>query len=180
MKQLFGLKVLLKEQMRDLYDAEVHYGNLLPKLISTATSPELVIQLKAFSTQAQDNAAHLTQICSLLGVPPTGVTCEAMKGLLREAKDTTHDWGDTATIGAALIANAQRIVHYEIAGFGTGRAFASCLGEKEATQILEAMLKQAIDNDKALTQIATGGWFTSGINNESAHSLPEAFKGTDT
>ena len=168
MKQLFSLKDLLKEQMRDLYDAEVHYGKMLPKLISTATSPDLEHQLKIFSAQAQENASHLAQICNLLGVPPAGVTCEAMKGLLREAKDTTHDWGDTATIDAALIANAQRIVHYEIAGFGTGREFASCLGEKESMQLLDAMLKQAIDNDKALTRIATGGWFTPGVNAEAA------------
>lgn len=166
MKELFGLKDLLKEQMRDLYDAEVHYGNMLPKLISTATSPDLAHKLKIISAQTEENAAHLAQICSLLGVPPTGVTCHAMEGLVREAKDTTHDWGDTATIDAALIANAQRIVHYEIAGFGTGREFASCLGEKEAAQILQAMLNQAIDNDQALTRIATGGWFTAGINAE--------------
>ena len=168
MKQLFGLKDLLKEQMRDLYDAEVHYGKMLPKLISTATSSDLEHQLKIFSARAQENAAHLAQICDLLGVPPTGVTCQAMEGLLREAKDTTHDWGDTATIDAAIIANAQRIVHYEIAGFGTGCEFASCLGEKETAQLLEAMLNQAIDNDKALTRIATGGWFTSGVNAEAA------------
>lgn len=168
MKQLFGLKDLLKEQMRDLYDAEVHYGSTLPKLISTATSPELECQLQAIAVHAQENAAQLAHICGLLGVPPAGVTCEAMKGLLREAKATTHDWGDTATIDAALIANAQRIVHYEIAGFGTGREFASCLGEKEAAQLLEAMLNQAVDNDQALTRIAIGGWFTAGINAEAA------------
>lgn len=166
--KLFGLRDLLKEQMRDLYDAEVHYGKVLPKLISTATSPDLEQHLNVFSTQTQENAVRLAHICHLLDVPPTGITCQAMDGLLREAKATTHDWGDTATIDAALIANAQRIVHYEIAGFGTGRAFASCLGEKEATQLLETMLNQAIDNDKALTRIATGGWFTAGINAEAA------------
>lgn len=169
MNQLLGLKDLLKEQMRDLYDAELHYGEMLPKLIGTATSPELEYQLKVCSEHVKQNAAHLSHICDLLGVPPTGVTCEAMKGLLREAKATTQDWGDSATIDAGLIANAQRIVHYEIAGFGTGREFASCLGEKEAAHLLEAMLKQAIDNDKALSRIATGGWFTAGVNVEAAN-----------
>lgn len=166
MKSLFSLKDLLQEQMRDLYDAETNYLHALPELIRTATSPELVSRLQAISGHLKENAEYLTRICGLLGVPSTGVTCEAMKGLLREAKATTQEWGNTATIDAALIANAQRIVHYEIAGFGTARAFAGCLGEKEATQLLEAMLEQAVNNDKALTRIASGGWFTAGINVE--------------
>jgi ferritin-like metal-binding protein YciE len=166
MKELLSLKDLLQEQMRDLYDAEVNYKSMLPHLISTATSPDLVSQLQHIALQSQENADHLTRICGLLGVASTGVTCEAMKGLLREAKATTQDWGSPAVIDAALIANAQRIVHYEIAGFGTGRAFAVCLGEKESTHLLEGMLEHAVDNDKALTRIASGGWFTSGINVE--------------
>lgn len=166
MKELLSLKDLLQEQMRDLYDAEVNYKNALPQLISTATSPDLVSQLQHIALKSQENADHLTRICGLLGVPSTGVTCEAMKGLLREAKATTQDWGSSAVIDAALIANAQRIVHYEIAGFGTGRAFAVALGEKECTHLLDDMLEQAVDNDKALTRIASGGWFTSGINAE--------------
>lgn len=170
MKTLFGLKDLLKEQMRDLYDAETHYGKMLPNLIRTATSPELIERLQAIATQTQSNASHFVEICNALEVPPTGVTCHAMDGLLREAKDTTQDWGDTATIDAALIANAQRIVHYQIAGFGTGRAFAESLGEKASAQLLSSMLDQAADNDKALTRIATGGWFITGINTEAANA----------
>lgn len=166
---MFGLKDLLKEQMRDLYDAETHYGNMLPRLIRTATSPNLEHQLQIISGQTRENAQNLAHICDILGVPPSGVACQAMDGLLREAKDATHEWGDTATVNAALIASSQRIVHYEIAGFGTGREFASCLGEKEVTRILDAMLKQAIDNDKNLTRIAIGGWFTPGVNSDAAN-----------
>jgi ferritin-like metal-binding protein YciE len=166
MAQRFSLKDLLQEQMRDMYDAETNYHNMLPELIRTATAPDLISRLEAISVQSLQNAEYLTRICGLLGVPSTGVTCEAMKGLLREVKSTTQDWGSTATIDASLIAGAQRIVHYEIAGFGTGRAFAVCLGEKEITHLLETMLEQAVDNDKALTRIASGGWFTDGINME--------------
>ena len=128
MKKLFGLRDLLNEQMRDLYDTEVHYGNMLTALIRTATSGELENRLRQIGIQTQENAVQIASICHLLGVPPEGVTCKAMDGLVREAKETTQDWGDTATIDAALIASAQRIVHYEIAGFGTSREFALCVG----------------------------------------------------
>ena len=166
MQQLLGLKDLLQEQIRDLYDAEVHYVNILPNLIRTATSAELADQLRTIAIQTQQNVTHLVHICTSLGVPPEGVTCQAMDGLIREAKSTTQDWGDTATIDAALIANAQRIVHYEIAGFGTTREFATCCGKKESAQILGEMLSQAVENDKALSRIATGGWLSAGINAE--------------
>ncbi len=170
MQKLFGLKDLLKEQIRDLYDAEVHYGNMLPSLIRTATSPDLENQLRTIAIQTQENAVRLNHICNFLGVPPEGVTCQAMDGLVREAKGTTQDWGDTATIDAALIANAQRIVHYEIAGFGTTREFAACSGEEESAQLLGEMLDQAVENDKALSRIATGGWFSSGVNAEAVEA----------
>ncbi len=172
MKKLFGLRDLLNEQMRDLYDAEVHYGNMLTSLIRTATSVELADSLRQIAIQTQENAIKLTDICRILGVPPEGVTCKAMDGLLREAKETTQDWGDTATIDAALISSAQRIVHYEIAGFGTSREFASCIGEKEVATLLSEMLDQAFENDKELTGIATGNWFSSGINQEAASASP--------
>lgn len=168
MKKLFGLKDLLQEQLRDLYDAEVHYGNMLGALIKTATSADLEERLRHIAIQTQENAVQLANICNLLGVPPEGVTCKAMDGLLREAKETTQDWGDSATIDAALIANAQRIVHYEIAGFGTAREFAKCLGEKETASILNEILIRSYENDKELSSIAKGKWFTSGINKESA------------
>lgn len=168
MKKNFGLKDLLQEQLRDLYDAEVHYGNMLTALIKTSTSVDLEERLRYIAIQTQENAVQLANICNQLGVPPEGVTCKAMDGLLREAKETTQDWGDTATIDAALIANAQRIVHYEIAGFGTAREFAKCLGEKETASILNEILMRSYENDKELSSIAKGKWFTSGINQEAA------------
>jgi len=168
MKKLFGLKDLLKEQMRDLFDAESQYLRMLPSLIRVATAGSLKDFMQASVAQTQDCASSLARICDLLEVPATGVTCYAMDGLVREAKDTATDWGDTATIDASIIANAQRIAHYEIAGFGTARAFALCLGEKEAAQMLDQMLTRASENDKALTRMATGGWFSQGINHEAA------------
>nr|WP_082407713.1 DUF892 family protein [Verrucomicrobium spinosum] len=88
--------------------------------------------------------------------------------MVREAKDTASDWGDSATLDASLISNAQRIAHYEIAGFGTARAFARCLKLGEVAEVLQHLLEQAFQDDKDLSYIANGGWFTPGINHEAA------------
>ena len=168
MKQLFTLKDLLQEQLRDLYDAEMQYSFQLPSLIHASTSPELRAQLEEMAIQTRDNASQLKRACELMNVPADGVTCEAMNGLIREAKDTAAVWGDTATIDASIIANAQRIVHYEIAGFGTAREFANCLGKKDVAKILGELLSASVESDKSFTRIATGGWFSRGINHEAA------------
>lgn len=170
MKKLFSLHDLLCEQLRDLYDAEENYSRHLPNFIKTATSNELRQQFLTITQNTVDNLAYLANLCAELRVPPQGITCEAMEGLIREAKDSSSDWGDTATIDAALISNAQRIVHYEIAGFGTAKEFARCLGLKTIHKQLHTLLQHAFQTDQSLTKIATGGWFSSGINDEAAQS----------
>lgn len=165
-RQQFTLRDLLHEQLRDLFDAEMQYSGLLPEMIDRATPDDLKSLLREIAGQTQDNITHLSHACGALGVPPGSVTCEAMRGLVREAKDHASEWGDSATQDAALIANAQRIVHYEIAGFGTAREFASVLRLSETAEILADLLQKAVATDKALTKAARGGWFTPGINQE--------------
>lgn len=167
-RPLFNLKDLLCEQLRDLHDAEKQYGSQLPEMVAKATSSHLQDKLREVSDRVLSNADELAHACQILGVPPEGVTCEAMKGLIREAKDTSSDWGDSATLDASLISNAQRIAHYEIAGFGTARAFARCLKLGDVAEILQHLLEQAFQDDKDLSYIANGGWFTPGINHEAA------------
>lgn len=167
-RPLFNLKDLLCEQLRDLHDAEKQYGSQLPEMVAKATSSHLKDKLREVSDRVHNNAEELANACRILGTPPEGVTCEAMKGLVREAKDTSSDWGDSATLDASLISNAQRIAHYEIAGFGTARAFARCLKMGEVAEILQHLLEQAFRDDKDLSYIANGGWFTPGINHEAA------------
>lgn len=167
-RPLFNLKDLLCEQLRDLHDAEKQYGSQLPEFVGKATSSHLKEKLNEISDRVMRNAEEVAHACQILGVPPEGVTCEAMKGLIREAKDTSSDWGDSATLDAALISNAQRIAHYEIAGFGTARAFARCLKLGDVAEILQHLLEQAFRDDKDLSYIANGGWFTPGINHEAA------------
>jgi len=168
MKKLFSLRDLLCEQVRDLYDAEENYSRQVPNFIRSATSPRLKEQFTFIAQNTHDNLTLLAGICESFKVPAQGVVCEAMEGLVREAKDHTTDWGDSATIDAALISNAQRIVHYEIAGFGTAKEFARSVGEKEASKILHDMLQKSFHIDQELTRLATGGWFETGINTEAA------------
>ena len=165
---MHSLRELLIEQMRDLYDAELQFGGLLPDMIDKATSHDLTEALIQIAEDGRENIQQIEEVCELFSALPSGVTCEAMRGLVREAKCTTSVEGETATIDAGLIANAQRIAHYEIAGFGTARAFAQCLGESRAAQILAELTDRAGGHDKALTQIATGGWFFTGVNKEAA------------
>ena len=168
MTKLFSLGDLLREQLRDLFNAEENYHRHLASFISTATSPKLRQQFELIEQNTRHNIQSLADLCRQLEVPAHGVTCEAMDGLIREAKDTTSEWGDTATIDAALISNAQRIVHYEIAGFGTAKEFARCLGHKEISKALGEMLQSSFTIDQSLTKIATGCWFRPGINHEAA------------
>jgi ferritin-like metal-binding protein YciE len=171
-KALFTLRDLLAEQLRDLYDAETQYASSLPQMVEKAGVSELQVCLSTILEQTRQNIILLEEACGELDVPAHGVPCEAMRGLVREAKDTASVWGDRATIDAAIIGNAQRIVHYEIAGFGTTKAFASCLKLPRLVAILSDLVNQAFANDLTLTRIATGGWFSAGINQEAAEASP--------
>lgn len=161
-----SLRELLEEQVRDLFDAEQQYQFKLMAMKERATDGYLRQVLVEITDDTNGSIGRLTEICELLDVPPSGVTCEAMRGLIRETSDTIRESGDTATIDANLIANAQRIAHYEIAGFGTSRAFASCLGLKEVADILSELTTLAKSHDRDLSRVATGGWFRIGINSE--------------
>jgi len=163
---MHSLHELLKDQLKDLFDAEIQFSAMLPDMIEKATSTDLRQGLSDISENTLENITQLQEVCQLLETAPTGVTCEAMRGLIRETTQTTGGQGDTATIDACLIANAQRIAHYEIAGFGTAKAFARCLGKSAAATLLGKLASRAGDHDKMLSYIATGGWFSTGVNQE--------------
>lgn len=167
-----SLTELLQEQVRDLFDAEKQYQAKLKDMIDRATDAGLRDTLFEIADDTQATLRYLRETCAELGVDPHGVTCEAMRGLIREASDTIREQGDTATIDASLIANAQRIAHYEIAGFGTAHAFARCLELKRAAELLGELNAMAKTHDRALSRIATGGWFRGGVNLEAVQGEP--------
>lgn len=157
---------LLHDQIRDLYDAERQYQLLIPRMIENATDSRLREHMEETDLATKDNETLLREVCERLRIEPHGVVCEAMEGLIRESGRSTDAFPDSATTDAAIIANAQRIAHYEIAGFGTASAFARCIDEKKAAALLRQMARNAGGRDRRLTRIAMGGWFSPGINEE--------------
>ncbi len=158
------LNDLLCHQLRDLHNADSQYLDILPSMCASATDEDLVKQLQQISSDMREGASHLVKACGLLGIPAAGVTCEAMRGLVREVRENVTDRGDPLVVDAALIANAQRIAHYQIAGFGTARQFAKILDHGEVADLLDERAEIAGRHDAALTKVATGGWFSRGVN----------------
>jgi ferritin-like metal-binding protein YciE len=104
--------------------------------------------------ETEGHVARLEQIFEKLDESPKGKTCEGMKGLITEADERIKEGGEPSVLDAGLIADAQRVEHYEIAAYGTARTFANLLGEKEIAQLLEATLKEEKAADAKLTSIA--------------------------
>jgi ferritin-like metal-binding protein YciE len=152
--KLDSLRTLWVEEMRDLYNAENQLLKALPKMAKTASTPELK---EAFETHLEETRTHverLDEIFEKLGKKPTGKTCKAMKGLVEEGSEMMQEDGPDSVIDAGIIAAAQRIEHYEIAGYGTARTFASILGEDEAEDLLQETLDEEGATDEKLTEIA--------------------------
>lgn len=148
------LQDLLVEQLQDLYNAEGQLVKALPKMAKTATNPQLKQAFEAHLEETQGHVSRLEKVFESLGEKAKGKTCHAMKGLVEEGKEVIEDDMEPEVKDAALIAAAQRIEHYEIAGYGTVRTYAELLGNKEAVKELQAILDQEGMADKKLTKLA--------------------------
>jgi ferritin-like metal-binding protein YciE len=147
---------LLVEQLEDLYDAEQRLTKALPKMVDAAKSASLKAAFQEHLRQTQNQVSRLEQVFQLLGKTPRSKTCEAMKGLIAEGEEVVSATGDADVKDAALIAAAQRVEHYEIAGYGTVRTFAQRLGHNDAARLLQQTLDEEADTDKKLTSLAEG------------------------
>jgi ferritin-like metal-binding protein YciE len=149
-----SLKDLYVDELKDLYNAENQLLKALPKMAKKASAPELKRAFQEHLTQTEGHVNRLEKIFKGLGEKPTGKTCKAMKGLIEEGKEIIEEDGDGSVLDAALIGAAQRVEHYEIAGYGVVRTFASLLGEEDAMESLQRTLNEEGETDKKLTQIA--------------------------
>ena len=122
------------------------------------------------SSFPKGHVARLEEIKSHVSQAIPVETCQAMKGLIKEGEEVIEAQGDSAALDVALIAAAQRVEHYEIAGYGTARTLADQLGYDRAEELLDETLDEESKADKLLTKIATGGLLSSGINKEAAES----------
>jgi ferritin-like metal-binding protein YciE len=162
------LNDVLVDQVSDLYDAEQQLVEALPKMSQAAHADELREALQMHLEQTRNHVRRLEQIFQKLGMSPTIEHCEGMEGLIREGGKVMKAKGDPVALDAALIAEAQRVEHYEIAGYGTARTLANELGMGDVSDLLNETLDEESAADSKLTKIATGGMFRSGINEQAA------------
>jgi ferritin-like metal-binding protein YciE len=148
------LQQLFVEQLRDLYDGEQQIVKALPKLIVKAGDSALREALRDHLKETQVQIARLEKIFSELGEKPSGVTCKGMEGILHEADHLLARCKSPSVTDPCIIASAQRVEHYEIAGYGTAKAFARRLGQTNLAQILGETLSEEKEEDRKLTQIA--------------------------
>jgi len=165
--KLDSLRSLWIEEMRDLYNAETQLLKALPKMAKKASTQELKEAFESHLDETQTHVERLDEIFDRLGKKPTGKTCKAMKGLIEEGSEMMMEDGLDSVIDAGIIAAAQRVEHYEIAGYGVVRTFASLLGEDEAEELLQETLDEEGAADEKLTEIAEG------IVNEEAEEADE-------
>jgi len=162
--QLNSMQDLFVDQLRDLYSAEDQLIQALPQMAQAATSKDLKEGFQKHLEQTREQKQRLERILSDLGKSPGGKVCKAMEGLIKEGKEVIQAQGDPLVKDAALIGAAQRVEHYEIAGYGTARTIADNLGHDKAKDMLQKTLDEEGETDKKLTSIAEGGMFKTGIN----------------
>lgn len=149
-----NLRELLVDELRDLYSAETQLTKALPKLAKHCTDSKLKEAVEHHLKETENQVRRLEQVFARLDESPKGKTCEGMKGLIEEADERMSDGGDAQTLDAGLIADAQRVEHYEISAYGSARTFANLLGEQEIVLLLEETLKEEKAADAKLNQIA--------------------------
>jgi ferritin-like metal-binding protein YciE len=153
--KLENLQQLFLKELRDLYSAENQITEALPKLIDAAQHSELKNALQEHLNVTQTQISRLEQIFQQLNEKATGETCKGMKGLITEGDELVSQGGDPSTIDAGIISAAQRVEHYEMAGYGTVRTYAELLGYDEMASLLQQTLDEEEEADQTLTQIAS-------------------------
>jgi ferritin-like metal-binding protein YciE len=152
--KLKTLKDLYIEELRDLYSAESQITRALPKMAKAATNPKLKAAFEHHLEQTKGQITRLETIFKTLGEKATGKTCKAMEGLVAEGEELIKEKPDPQVLDAGLISAAQRVEHYEIAGYGSVRTYAETLGETDAARLLQETLDEEGETDKKLTALA--------------------------
>ncbi len=152
--KLDSLQALYISELLDLYNAENQILKALPRMAKAATAPELKAAFKEHLEQTKGHVERLETIFERLGRSPKGKKCKAMEGLIAEGKELLEEDAEPTVLDAALIAAAQRVEHYEMAGYGTVRTYAELLEQEEDAALLQQTLDEEGDTDKKLTSLA--------------------------
>jgi ferritin-like metal-binding protein YciE len=153
-KDVKTMEDLFLEEIRDLYDAEKQLVKALPKMAKACTSEELRSAFTEHLEQTRGHVDRLDRIFTAIGAKSGGAKCAAMEGLVKEGEEMISMTDDGMVRDAGLIAAAQRVEHYEMAGYGSARTFAQHLGRNEAVQLLQETLDEEKETDERLTEIA--------------------------
>jgi ferritin-like metal-binding protein YciE len=148
------LKHLYIEELKDLYNAENQLVKAIPKMAKASTSPDLRAGFEEHLGQTKEHVARLERIFKALGETPTGKKCKGMEGLIKEGGEMIEEDPGPEELDAGLISAAQRVEHYEMAGYGCVATYAKLLGETEAESLLRETLEEERDTDKKLTQLS--------------------------
>jgi ferritin-like metal-binding protein YciE len=170
MHHMKNLRDLLVHELQDLYSAEQQIVAALPKMANAADSKELKKAFEKHLSQTRMHVDRLDNIFSMLGASSDGHKCRGMEGLIKEGEEILQMQGNAAVKDAALIAAAQRIEHYEMAGYGTARTYADQLDHDEIADLLQETLDEEGKTNKMLTKLAEGGLLKSGINEEAVRA----------
>ena len=154
--KLDDLRKVFVHQLKDMYSAEQQLIQALPKMATGATSPDLEKAFRHHVTETRQQARRIEQIFAGLEFQPGGHRCKAMEGLIEEGTEILNEDADPDARDAAIIGAAQKIEHYEIATYGTLRAYAKLLGLSEAVELLSQSLEEERNADVSLTTLAEG------------------------
>jgi ferritin-like metal-binding protein YciE len=152
--KLETLTDLYIHELKDLYSAEQQLVKALPKMAKAAGNKELVAGFQEHLEQTKGHAQRLEQILSSHKQTARGPKCKGMEGIVAEGAELIEEEADDEVKDAGLIAAAQRVEHYEMAGYGTARTYAELLGDKEAANLLQMTLEEERATDQKLTKLA--------------------------
>jgi ferritin-like metal-binding protein YciE len=148
------IEKLFVDELKGLYSAENQITKALPKVAKASTSEDLRAAFESHLGETEEQIKRLEEIFTMLDVSPKGKTCVAMKGLLEEGSEVLEDTQEGAVRDAAMISAAQRVEHYEMAGYGSVRTYAELLGQDEIVALLSETLEEEKSADSKLTEIS--------------------------
>lgn len=146
---------LFRHELSDLYSAEKQLTKALPKMAKAATDPKLKKGFETHLKETEGQIEILDQVFELCEIKPERITCEAMKGLIEEGSEAIDEIEEGPLLDCALIVAAQKVEHYEIAGYGSMCTLAENMGLKEAKKLLGKILEEEKATDEKLTQLAS-------------------------
>lgn len=150
-----SIRELLIDQMRDLYDAEKQLVKALPKMAKNSSNEQLKEAFESHLEQTRGHVQRLEQAFELMEQKAKSKSCEAMKGLVEEGKETMEEDLSDPLKDSAIICAAQKVEHYEIAGYGTVKAWAQSLGLNDVADLFETTLNEEKEADEKLNQVAS-------------------------